>query len=261
MSSPEPQQIFVSEIPDIYPAQQTPIIPREATWATTEKDMERDVQFFSWKDPKNPVHALQWKFFRFLRKKLSGSSISRRALDAFDRASASDQFYWASAEPWWSIEMIEKGAWNMHAALYALSGGRKSDRKQGDELYHAILAMAFKMQRSGAIEALGKAHRDAVRVPFKDRTAGSGKPEVYDAVMTMIRRKMEEASAARNYEKAILWRDAAWKLETKNDIYDAMHAVDLLRQELPDGELEKLMDTYKEAYKKTLPGQPESRGH
>ena len=261
MSLPKPEQIFVSEIPATYPASETPVTPREATWASAEKDLQRGVQFFSWKDPKNPVHALQWQFFNFLRRKLAGSEASRRALDAFDRASASDQFFWASAEPWWSIEMIEKGAWNMREALQIFSGTRKSDRKRGEEFYHTILARAFRLQRSGIIEALAGKYRNAVRIPFKDRTKGAGKPEVYDAVVSLIGRKMKEAAETRNYEKAILWRDALWKLETKNDIYDAVHAVDLLRQEISGGELEKLMDTYKEAYKKVLPGQPEPRGN
>ncbi|MDO8558691.1 MAG: hypothetical protein Q7S09_05965 [bacterium] len=260
MSSQKPEQIFVSEIAEKYPVSETPLAPREATWASAEKDLERGVQFFSWKDPKNPVHALQWKFFNFLRRKLSRSD-AKRALDAFDRASASDQFFWASAEPWWSIEMIEKGAWNMLEALRKIPGIGREGRREGKELYHAILEEAFRLQRKGVIEALAGAYRSSVRIPFKDRTKGAGKPEVYDAVVEMIGRKMKEAADARSYEKAILWRDALWKLETRNDIYDAVHAVDLLRQEVPEGELERLMDTYKEAYEKILPGQPEPRGH
>ena len=70
---------------------------------------------------------------------------------------------------------------------------------------------------------------------------------------------MREAARKKNFEKAILWRDAIWKLETKNDIYDAIHAVDLLRTEVPDVKIRKLMDKYKEKYKRMQPGQPETR--
>jgi aspartokinase-like uncharacterized kinase len=74
-----------------------------------------------------------------------------------------------------------------------------------------------------------------------------------------MKKKMLEAAKKKNFERAILWRDAIWKLETKNDIYDAIHAVDLLRLEVPDPQLKKLMDRYKENYEKIKPGQPERR--
>jgi len=70
---------------------------------------------------------------------------------------------------------------------------------------------------------------------------------------------MFEAAKRKNFEKAIFWRDAIFKLETKKDIYDAIHAVDVLRSEIADLELRKLMDRYKEKYKKIQPGQPEIR--
>jgi len=74
-----------------------------------------------------------------------------------------------------------------------------------------------------------------------------------------MRRKMWQATKKKNFERAILWRDAIWKLETKNDIYDTIHAVDLLRLEVSDKKLRTLMDRYKEKYKKIKPGQPELR--
>ncbi|MDO8516144.1 MAG: hypothetical protein Q7S28_02760 [bacterium] len=261
MASSAVEHIFVSEIPTYYPKADNSITPREATWASAEQDIEKGVQFFSWKAPQNKVHALQWRFFGFLEKKFATLERPTRIVtNAFDMASASDQYFWASAEPWWSIEMIERGAWNMLAALWLMPGLSRADRRKGEELYRAIIAQAFKWQRTGMIETLAGKHRTAVRIPFHDRTVGEGKPEVYDAIMAMLKEKMKEAAIAENYEKAILWRDAMWKLETRNDIYDTVHAVDMLRQELPGGELEKLMDKYKEEYRKVRPGQPEFRG-
>ena len=76
---------------------------------------------------------------------------------------------------------------------------------------------------------------------------------------------MLEAAKKKNFERAIFWRDAIWKLETKNDIYDLMQVVDFLRMELPDkfkkldSQLNELFRKYKEKYRKIQPGQPESR--
>ena len=172
---------------------------------------------------------------------------------------ASDQFFWASGEPWWSIEMIEKGAWSVLNVLKSLPGIKKEEVEKGERYYKDILSIAFWWQRSGKIEKMARKYREIVKIPFKERTVGAGKPEEYSAFIEMMKKKMWEATKKKNFEKAILWRDAIWKLETKNDIYDTIHVVDLLRKEVPDPTLRELMDKYRKKYKRIKSGQPEER--
>ncbi len=172
---------------------------------------------------------------------------------------ASDQFFWASGEPWWSIEMIEKGAWSTLDALKSFPNLSDEEYKKGEEYYRDILSDSFWWQRSGKIEEMAKKYKQATRIPFKERTLEAGKPEVYFAFLETMKKKMSESLKNQNFERAILWRDAIWKLETKNDIYDAIHAVDLLRLEVSDVKLRELMDKYKEKYRKIKSGQPEMR--
>jgi len=112
---------------------------------------------------------------------------------------------------------------------------------------------------------LAKKYKEAVRIPFKERTIKVGGVKIYKIIISLIKGKMIESAKKKNYERAILWRDAIWKIETKNDIYDLMHVIDLLRMELPDEfkkldpELNRLFLKYKEKYRKIEPGQPESR--
>lgn len=75
-----------------------------------------------------------------------------------------------------------------------------------------------------------------------------------------MKKEMQKAADRGEFEKAILWRDAIIKIENQDDIYDAVHATDLLRTIVPGDELEKLMDDYKARYKKIRGGQPEQRG-
>lgn len=96
----------------------------------------------------------------------------------------------------------------------------------------------------------------------QDRTLGRGGAEegVYYAFIDMMSRLEQEAVDRHEYEKAILWRDAKYKLENKLDIYDTINAVDLLRVEIPHNEVEKTIEKYKEKYYKIRGGQPEQRG-
>jgi len=264
LSGKKVKQIFFSEITNFLETGFEQIEPIPGTWASAAEDVEKGIQFYSWKDPKNKVHNLQWSFLNYLLK-LSDKNLSLNIREKVDRAMASDQFFWASGEPWWSIEMIEKGAWTILQTLKSLPGISKKEVEKGRDYYEKIISCAFWWQRSGKIENLARKYKEAVRIPFKERTFEVGGEEVYKKIISLVEKRMFRASRNRNYEKAILWRDAIWKLKTKNDIYDLVHAVNLLRIELPeefrqiDPKLNELFNKYKEKYDKIKPGQPEKR--
>jgi len=254
LESKNPKQLFFSELPNYFPLDKK-ITPKKSTWASAQEDIEEGIQFYSWKDPKNKVHQLQWRFLNYLLKVAKTKKLSSKVQDRLDRTMASDQFFWASGEPWWSIEMIEKGAIEILETLKLLPSITKAQIQKGKIYYGQILATTFRFQRSGRIEAMAKKYKEAIRIPFKERTL----PEYYYAFLQILKKEMEKAAKERSFEKAIMWRNAIWKLETKNDIYDTIHIIDLLRKQMAEPELEKLIKKYKEKYKRISPGQPELR--
>ncbi|MDI6883213.1 MAG: UvrB/UvrC motif-containing protein [Patescibacteria group bacterium] len=263
VSLKRPKQIFFSELPKYFKVKRE-ISPRASTWASSQMDIERGTQFYSWKDPENKIHQLQWKFLKYLKSQVKKRKVSKKILEKYDRAISSDQFFWASGEPWWSIEMIEKGAWEILEILKSLVKNKK-EFEIAKKYYFAIIFATFKWQREGKIVEKSKKYQEAVRIPFKERTLKVGGFNVYKIIISLMKKKMAEAVKNKNYEKAILWRDGIWKLETKNDIYNAIHIVDLLRIELPekfkklDPKLNELFQKYKEKYKEIQSGQPELR--
>ncbi len=254
LKTEKPKQIFLSELKNYFNVEKE-ISPVRSTWASTQEDIEEGVQFYSWKDPRNKVHQLQWKFLNYLLDLAEKRKLTPRLQEKLDRVMASDQFFWASGEPWWSIEMIEKGALVILQTVKSLPSITKAEVQKAELYYGQILATAFHWQRSGKIEAMARKYKETVRIPFKERTT----PDVYYAFLQILKEQMKEAARKQSFEKAILWRDAIWKLEMKNDIYDAIHVIDLLRLEMPHPKLEKLIEKYKEKYKRICPGQPELR--
>ena len=259
------KKIFISEIPKYFPKEEK-ISPVESTWASSEEDIEKKEQFLSWNDPENEIHTLEWAFFDFALnkiKKLTSEQLEtprgEKARENMDIAEASDHFWWASAKPWWSIEMIEQGAWQLLETVKSIPHIAMEDVEKAEAYYKDIVVKAFYWQRSGKVKHLAREMRAATKIPFKERTLEADKPEVYAAFIETMEKEMKKAAQKQEYEKAILWRDAIWKLETKNDIYDAVHATDLLRQEIPLTDLEKIMDKYKKEYKRKKSGQPEDR--
>jgi hypothetical protein len=268
LSSPKFKKITISEIEKYFPAAET-IDPLASTWASSEQDIQKNTQFLSWNDPENPIHAWQWEFTSFVLKIVARLNPQKpyykETRKKMDQALHSCQYWWASAKPWWSLEMIEAGAWKLLDVLQSIPDLPEESLKTGKKLYQRIVLKAFEWQRTGYIRKLAGSLQARVQIPFKKRTLEAGKPEVYFAFIDTMKKEMQKAARTKEFEKAILWRDAVAKIEHQDDIYDAIHATDLLRSSLleaamPGGKLEKLMDKYKKQYKKIRGGQPEQRG-
>lgn len=263
LASSDFQHTFMGELPEVFPKRKA-VVPVASTWSSTEKDIEDGVQFLTWSDPKNEIHLLEWKLQKLalslISKHLDHASVEGVARRKLDEALASDQFFWASAHPWWSLEMIEAGAWYLLDSIRSMAGVDIKEIQEAEEIYFKIIAAAFEWQRTGHVRNRYKNYKEQPRIPFKDRTTGSGEPWVYDAFIELMKDAMKEAARKESFEEATVWRDAIWKLETKNDIYDATHVIDLLRVNIPNGEILDMIGKYRKAYEHIASGQPEQRG-
>ncbi len=236
-----------------------------STWASSEQDIERGVQFLSWADPENIIHTWQKQLVDLAFEEVYATKKESPAFpelrEKLDAALASDHFWWASGKPWWSLEMIEVGAYHLLDLVRAVPGIAEEKLRKAQDLYEKIVSTAFEWQRSGEVRKRAREQQEATRIPFKDRTIGRGGAEegVYHAFISMMSKLEKKAVKNQEYEQAILWRDAMYKLEHKTDIYDAINAIDLLRAEIPNKEVEKTIERYKEQYRKMRGGQPEQR--
>lgn len=211
---------------------------RACTWTNEEQDFWLDVEktkstdtkaFILWNDPSNPIHTLQWQLLnsvltcvtQYKNKNLGQWTKARLALD---RAISSDQFWWASAKPWWSLEMIEEGAYNLKEVLSNLPD-EMIVKKKTEVLYRKILDKAFEWQRTGYIR---KKHLENSSTYLRPTLSKRTPSEWYNQLILEFEDEMNVASAAHNFEKAIKWRDALTKLQNGNDIYDVLHVVDEL---------------------------------
>ncbi|MCL5733641.1 MAG: hypothetical protein M1334_03205 [Patescibacteria group bacterium] len=242
------------------------VSPIKSTWASSPEDIKEGIQFLSWDDPENIIHKFQWQLLRLafdeFNKIDKNVPIYKILREKMDVALSSDHFWWASAKPWWSLEMIELGAWHLLEAIRSFPGISHEKAGEAQDLYTKIISTAFDWQRTGKIRMMMKEQKSILRIPFKDRTIGRGGAEkgVYFAFKDMMERLEKEAAKKKEYEKAILWRDALYKLEHKLDIYDTINAIDLLRVEIPHKEVEEVIEKYKNKYSQIRGGQPEQRG-
>jgi len=262
---PEFKLVKISDLTNYFHAIEE-IEPKASTWASSKSDIDKGIQFLSWYDPENPIHLWQWDLLKAVLNevyKLEHSSPRYEEVrHSMDKALSSDHFWWASAKPWWSVEMVEDGAHQLLETMKLIPNVDREKLEMSYSLYQRIVSTAFDWQRTGKIRQMSRDQADITRIPFKDRTIGAGGAEsgVYFAFMDMMKNLEKKAAETGEYEKAILWRDSIYKLENKLDIYDMINAIDLLRIEIPFEEVEKTIEKYKEQYHRIRGGQPEQRG-
>lgn len=261
---PDFNLVRVSDIMDRYEETEE-VEPVASTWASSQEDIENDVQFISWADPDNEIHELQWRLWHIVVDEFyrlpEDDPMYDELRHKLDYAVASDQFFWASAKPWWSIDMIEEGSYSLFQIIQKQPNADEAKRQKAYELYNQILSAAFEWKRSGKISQLRRERREKQNIPFKERTleAGGAEEGVYHAFVDMMKERESIAASQQDYEEAILWRDAIYKLEHKLDVYEALHAVDLLRTRITNEEVEETIEKYKDQYSKIRGGQPEQR--
>ncbi|MFZ5424176.1 MAG: UvrB/UvrC motif-containing protein [Patescibacteria group bacterium] len=238
LSNGEIQSLTVSDLLSLeMPVEKVNL--RASTWTNQEQDFWLDKEkktatdaksFILWSDPENPIHKLQWDLTNSVINEVN--NYSNKSLDSWkkarqllNKAIASDQYWWASVKPWWSLEMLEQGAFTLKEVLKLLNSESSDSYKKALSFYRQILDQAFEWQRSGYIREKHLINSSTyMKKPFKERTP----TEWYNQIVLEFEDQMRKAAEKNNFEEAIKWRDALIKLKQGTDIYDVLHVVDEL---------------------------------
>lgn len=178
------------------------IEPRPSTWALMRKDLERNAPFSRWKDPDNEIHQKQWELTEMAiaaydeRHKMSDNSHE----DELDKSLHSDQYWWASARPWWSIEMIESGAKELYDAIIAADVGEDM-ASQAKEIYHDIVFTAFEWQRAGKVDELSRKEDEEFTQKTDAALPQLPRKEV-EKMIAQLKKEMKIAAGKEQFERA-----------------------------------------------------------
>lgn len=194
--------VGISELPKLFTSREA-ITPTPSTWALMEKDLEKKEPFSRWNDPKNAIHQYQWR--------LTELALKYGRYPQLDRALHSDQYWWASARPWWSVEMIERGAKDL---LKAIANPRV--KKQAEKLYQKIVYTALDWQREGKVEEM--AHREDEDIRQRTDSAIPRLPkEEIDKMVANLEKEMNMLAGKLEFERATQIRDRIRELQKYAD--------------------------------------------
>jgi len=128
------------------------INPLASSWASSEKELKKGVAYELWDHPNNPIHQQQWELFRLAVETVQSRKNDPyypRARALLDQSLNSDPFWWASAHPWWSVEIIEEGALRLIKVISLLKTAPKPKLKKAQALSKKIINLARLWQNSG----------------------------------------------------------------------------------------------------------------
>lgn len=154
------QAVNFSDMLEIYREKQK-VEPIRSSWSSREEDLKKKIYYPLWKNPKNEIHRKQWQLTNLVTKAVSQNkndpafSLARKKLD---QALHSDQYWWASANPWWSVEIIENGANMMLGALKSLKTASPSTLSTAESLSKKISRLAHEWQTSGRAQDIKRAY-------------------------------------------------------------------------------------------------------
>lgn len=168
---------------------------------------------------------------------------SQRGADSWSKARAlldeaihSDQYWWASARPWWSLEMIERGARELLEVIRTLCWAEEAKSPVAPNnrhlfnpvvttpgsriwvarawsLYLNIVITGFDWQRTGRVEAMSRKEDEEIRMRTDAGLARIDPAEIKKMVK-VLKKEMEMVAENREFERAAQLRDRIKELES-----------------------------------------------
>lgn len=139
------------------------VSPYPSSWGTSEKEVQEKIFYSRWYHPENAIHQTQWDFTNFaieLVGKTKNGELKkwREAREKLDQALYSCHFWWASARPWWSIEMIERGAYALLDVCNSCPNVTSAEKIKAKRYYQKIIETAFDWLRRETVWDLSHQH-------------------------------------------------------------------------------------------------------
>jgi len=212
--------VTISELPKLFPKTEE-VEPLTSSWALMHKDQARSEPLSRWHDAKNIIHNLQWQLTNLaitaVAESDQKSSAYAAARHSLDRSLHSDQYWWASAKPWWSLEMIERGAYELKHTVELTPGIDDEKKKQAEKLYYAIITQGFAWQREGVVEAMVKEHYDEEVSQRLDLSVPMASEAEFKKIISHLEKQMLAAAQEREYERAAQFKRRIAELEAERN--------------------------------------------
>jgi len=188
------------------------IEPRDSTWAVTKNNLKENLPYSRWKRPDNPIQVNQWKLTD-LAIELVGRGGEAEWRERLDKALHSDHYWWASARPWWSLEMLERGLYELKEIILSSEKATLEEKKLAENLYKEAIYTGFNWQRSGYVDELSRQEDEEVRDRLEEKEKFFITKKEYAEMIKTWQEQMRLAGKAEEYHRAAMIQDRIRELQ------------------------------------------------
>lgn len=214
---PNMKSINLSEIPNHF-SNTEPIEPIRSSWALMKRDIENKTPFSRWSNPENQIQKWQWELTDIAIELVGSLDVRiknyQKIRKSLDRSLHSDQYWWSSAQPWWSLEMIEAGASELLETINLIPKLDKKTLDKANQLYQKIIATGFIWQKTGKVEQMAKEADEDITQRITKELQYIPKKE-FDKIIKGLNEQMLNAVERQEYERATQIRDRVKELKEK----------------------------------------------
>ncbi|MBU0707002.1 hypothetical protein KKG41_01385 [Patescibacteria group bacterium] len=154
VSSPKFTTVTISEVLSSY-TKFVSVKPVPSSWASRESELKNKEPYYLWESRHNLIQTNQWKLTKLVLQQIKHTGTDninyQRARNLLDKALASDQYWWASASPWWNVEIISVSSAKLIRVLHLL-GVNKTVLSKANKYYDNIIKISHQWQSSGKAE-------------------------------------------------------------------------------------------------------------
>lgn len=193
------------------------IEPRPSTWAVTEEDMERGEPYARWNRKDNEIQKYQWELTNLAVDVAGRTSEDEAVRSALDMAVHSDQYWWASARPWWSLEMIERGAHELKQIVTGSSKATDEEKRIAEKYYQDILYTGFEWQRRGKVDEISRQEDEDVLGRLHQKGKLFITKEEYGKMVETLKQQVRSAAKDEDYHRAAMLKDRILELNEEID--------------------------------------------
>lgn len=211
LSEPQIEPISISDVLELGFKKES-IEPRDSTWASMPRDFKAKEPFVRWHNEKNAIQIAQWRLTD-LAIEIVGRDQNQSSRQILDHALHSDQYWWSSARPWWSLEMIERGAFDLKRVVDTSEKATEEEKKEVAELYKNILFTGFEWQRTGYVDEISRSENEEIRERLEEKEKLFITKEEYEDMIKTLREQMKEAVDTEEYHRASMIKDRVRELE------------------------------------------------
>ncbi|MDP1718907.1 MAG: hypothetical protein Q8L24_00570, partial [bacterium] len=189
------------------------IDPRESTWAATKNNMMEGEPYARWNNKNNSIQHKQWDL-TYLAISIAHRSPDDQNIRALlDQSLHSDQYWWSSARPWWSLEMIERGAFELRSVVLGSAAATGAEKQKAEDLYREIIYTGFEWQRSGLVDQLSRQEDEETRERLEEKEKLFVTKAEYREMIRVLGEQVKLAAKAEEYHRAAMIKDRIRELK------------------------------------------------